>query len=135
MLKVLLIEFSNKSLSVGPVETTKKFKIINTIRLIVIVGIVVIVKYLMCVNRSDPEIAGARFVVSLNGDNLSPKYAPEMIAPAAIPVGIPIAFAIPIKAMPTVADVVQLLPVDIEIMAQIIKHEGRNIEGWSIFKP
>jgi len=36
------------------------------------VGTVVIVRYLICVNKSDPEIAGARFVVSLRGDSLSP---------------------------------------------------------------
>ena len=80
-------------------------------------------------NKSDPEIAGAKFVVSLNGDNLSPKYAPEIIAPADISTGIPIALEIPINAIPTVADVVQLLPVAIEIIAHIIKHAGRKIDG------
>ena len=94
-----------------------------------IVGTVVIVKYLMCVNRSEPEIAGAKFVVSLNGDILSPKYAPEIIAPADISTGIPIAFEIPIRAIPTVAEVVQLLPVAIEIIAHIIRQDGRKTEG------
>ena len=37
------------------------------------VGTVVIVIYLMCSKRSEPETAAARFVVSLNGDILSPK--------------------------------------------------------------
>ena len=36
-------------------------------------GIVVYIIYLMCVNKSVPAIAGARFVVSDKGDILSPK--------------------------------------------------------------
>ena len=83
----------------------------------------------MCVNRSEPEIAGAKFVVSLNGDILSPKYATEIIAPADISTGIPIAFEIQIRAIPTVAEVVQLLPVAIEIIAHITRQDGRKIDG------
>ena len=37
------------------------------------VGTVVIVIYLICVNKSVPAIAGAKLVVSLKGDILSPK--------------------------------------------------------------
>ena len=135
ILNVLLIVLIKTSLSVGPVETTKKFNSINTIKVMIIVGTVVRVKYLIWVNRSDPEIAGARFVVSLKGDNLSPKYAPEIIAPAAIPVGIPIALDIPMSAIPTVADVVQLLPVAKDIIAHITTQDGKKTEGWRIFNP
>src|SRR5690606_3727711 len=46
---------------------------IKTIRVISIVGTVVIVIYLMCVNKSVPAMAGARLVVSLKGESLSPK--------------------------------------------------------------
>ena len=80
-------------------------------------------------------MAGAKFVVSLRGDNLSPKYAPEMTAPATIPTGISRARPIPIKAIPTVAEVVQLLPVAKEIIAHIIIQAGKKILGCKICKP
>ena len=67
--------------------------------------------------------------MSERGDNLSPKYAPDITAPAAIPSETPRTFAIPIRAIPTVAEVVQLLPVAKEIMAQIMIHAGKNILG------
>ena len=70
---MLLIVFKRDWWSVGPVDVRKKFIIDNTIKVIIIVGTVVMVKYLICVKRSDPETAGAKFVVSLNGDSLSPK--------------------------------------------------------------
>src|SRR5690606_8208538 len=47
--------------------------IVNKIKVIIKVGTVVSVMYRMWVNRSVPAIAGAKFVVSLNGDILSPK--------------------------------------------------------------
>lgn len=43
----------------------------------------------MRVNKSVPAIAGAKLVVSDRADNLSPKYAPDIIDPATIPTGIP----------------------------------------------
>ena len=67
MLNVLSIASSNMVLSVCPELTVKKFRNINTNKVIEIVGTVVIVKYLICVNKSEPEIAGAKFVVYLNG--------------------------------------------------------------------
>src|SRR5690554_4399869 len=82
-------------------------------------GMVVYNIYRMCVNRSVPAIAGAKLVVSLSGEILSPKYAPDRMAPAVIPNGMFMASAIPIRAIPTVAEVVQLLPVATDIMAQI----------------
>ena len=45
----------------------------NTIKVIVIVGSVVYSIYRICLNSSLPEIADAKFVVSLNGESLSPK--------------------------------------------------------------
>ena len=91
--------------------------------------------YLIWLNNSPPAIAGAKFVVSLNGDILSPKYAPDKTAPAVIPTSIPSVFPIPINAIPIVADVVQELPVAIDIIAQIITQAARNIVGLSICKP
>ena len=49
------------------------------------------------------HITGARLVVSERGETLSPKYAPDTMAPAVIASDIPIPLAIPIKATPTVA--------------------------------
>ncbi|CAI8318399.1 MAG: Uncharacterised protein [Bacteroidota bacterium] len=43
-----------------------------------------------------------------------------------MPTGIPMAFPIPTSAIPTVADVVQLLPVATEINAQIIMHAAKK---------
>ena len=73
ILKVVLM-VSNKLLtSERPVVVIVKLKIPKTISVIIIVGTVVIVIYFICVNKSVPAIAGARFVVSLSGDILSPK--------------------------------------------------------------
>ena len=69
--------------------------------------------------KSAPAIAAAKLVVSESGDNLSPKYAPEIIAPAVIAGGAPSAVPIPISATPTVATVDQELPVAIETIEQI----------------
>ena len=53
------------------------------------------------------------------------------MAPAVIPVEISKASAIPIKAIPTVAEVVQLLPVATEITEHIITQAARKIVGLS----
>ena len=64
----------NKSLiSALPEVSIVKLIIENAINVIMIVGTVVYAIYLMCVNKSVPAIAGAKFVVSLKGDILSPK--------------------------------------------------------------
>ena len=47
----------------------------------------------------------------------------------------PRAVPIPTKAIPTVAEVVQELPVAIEITAAIITEAGRNISGLSTCNP
>ncbi len=107
-------------------------KITNAIE---IDGMVVYAIYLMCVNRSVPAIAGARFVVSESGDILSPKYAPDMIAPATIPAGIFNTVPIATKAIPTVAEVVHEEPVATETIAQTIQAATRKIAGFKICKP
>src|SRR5690554_1951301 len=98
-------------------------------------GTVVYIIYRICVNRSVPAIAGARFVVSLNGESLSPKYAPLMIAPATIASFIPKAFPIPNKAIPIVAIVDQELPVATLTIEQTIVVVKRNKLGFIISKP
>ena len=72
-----------------------------------------------CVKTSVPAMAGARFVVSERGDILSPKYAPEMIAPAARGSGISSPIAMPMRATPIVPAVPQDVPVATEVMEQI----------------
>ncbi|ALF17391.1 hypothetical protein RO08_02100 [Fusobacterium animalis] len=61
--------------------------------------------------------------MSDNGDILSPKNAPETIAPAVIAGFKSKAFDIPISATPSVATVVKLLPIEIPIIAVIKKDE------------
>ena len=63
----------------------------NTIRLIIIEGTVVIIIYLICTNNGTPTVDEAITVVSESGEILSPKYAPEIIAPAIQPSEYPIA--------------------------------------------
>ena len=115
--------------------STVKPKNKKMIKVIAKEGIVVYAMYFICVNKSVPAIAGARFVVSDKGDILSPKYAPEITAPAAIPEGIPMVFPIPINATPTVAAVVHELPVAIEIMAQTIHEATKKKVGLIISNP
>ena len=57
---------------------------------------------------------------------MSPKYAPEIIAPATRPIFIDNRLPIPINATPTVAAVVQELPVASETTAQIIHEVSRK---------
>ena len=91
--------------------------------------------YFMCDIKSVPAIAGARLVVSERGDILSPKYAPDIIAPPIKPSEIPKAVPIPSIAIPIVAIVDQLLPVANETIAQTIQQAKRKIDGLSISNP
>ena len=75
-------------------------------------GSVVYNRYLIWLNKSHSAMAEAKFVVSLRGDNLSPKYAPDMTAPAVISGLIPIA-----------------------VKAARITAVGKNIVGFIIFNP
>ena len=56
-------------------------------------------------------------VVSERGDNLSPKYAPEITAPAVTSMESPDAPAIPTSDNPTVPAVVQELPIEMDTIA------------------
>ena len=89
----------------------------------------------MCLNRGTSDVDEAKTVVSLISEILSPKYAPEIIAPAIHPSSNPSARPIPISATPIVAMVVHDEPVSNEITAQMMHDAGRNIEGWRIFNP
>mgnify|MGYP000757782861 FL=1 len=71
----------------------------------------------------------ASIVVSDSGEILSPKYAPEIIAPAIHPSLNPCALPIPISAIPIVAIVVHELPVMTEISAQMIQVDARKKLG------
>ena len=87
-------------------------------------GIVVHIIFLMCLNKSDSPIAAAKFVESDKGDILSPKIAPEMIAPATNAGLTPIVIPIPNNAIPTVEIKVNALPIDSPIIAQTTKTDG-----------
>src|SRR5699024_8614858 len=80
-------------------------------------GIVVRLICLMWSNKSTLTMVEARLVVSDNGDILSPKNAPETIAPAVIASDASMALPIPIKATPIVAVVVSELPSETPIIA------------------
>ena len=66
-----------------------------------------------------PTSWGTRIVVSDSGVILSPKYAPQITAPAAIASERPSTLAIPTKATPSVPAVVHELPVTMPTRAQI----------------
>jgi len=84
---------------------------------------------LMCPNRVAPAIAGARFVVSDNGDILSPKYAPDTTAPAVIGAGNPRAAPTPIRATPMEPAVDHEEPVARDTMEQRIQAVTKNTLG------
>jgi len=71
----------------------------------------------------------ASIVVSDSGEILSPKYAPEIMAPAIQPSLNPCALPIPIRAIPIVAIVVHELPVITEINAQMMQVDARKKSG------
>ena len=60
-------------MSALPVVSMVPLKIANTTKVTITVGTVVYAMYFICVNKSVPAIAGAKFVVSESGDILSPK--------------------------------------------------------------
>ena len=74
-------------------------------------------------------MAGARFVVSDSGDILSPKYAPEMIAPTVMPSGMPRPCPTPTRATPMVPMVVQELPVKVDTMVHSRQDASRKTFG------
>ena len=95
----------------------------------------VIIMNLMCVNRGVPAEDEARTVVSESGETLSPKYAPDMMAPAIHPGSYPCAVPIPTSATPIVAIVVHELPVITAMRALMIHEANRNTSGNITFIP
>ena len=91
------------------------------IALIMNAGIVVQLMFFICSNKSTLTILAAKFVVSDKGDILSPKKAPETIAPAVSATDASTALAILINATPIVATVVNELPIAVPIRAVMIK--------------
>ena len=89
-------------------------------------GIVVQPIFRICSNKSTPTIEDARFVVSERGDILSPKNAPETIAPAVIASDKSRTVAIPINATPTVATVVNELPIEMPTIDSDDKYDGKE---------
>ena len=82
-----------------------------------------------------PTICGTRIVVSDSGVILSPKYAPQMIAPAAISFETPITPAMPTNATPSVPAVVHELPVTVPTMAQMTAVARKKMLGLSRLTP
>ncbi|CAM5191738.1 hypothetical protein LSPH26S_02237 [Lysinibacillus sphaericus] len=97
-----------------------------------------IVVYSICFIWSNKSVfvkPAARFVVSDKGDILSPKYEPEITAPAIIGAGIPILKPIPIPATPIVAIVDHELPIASETIEHNSKIVTKNQAGEINFKP
>lgn len=86
-------------------------------------------------NSSTLHEEDARTVVSLRGEILSPKYAPDIIAPAIHPGENPMARPIPMKATPMVAMVVQDEPVSTEIRADTAQAVTKKKSGLSTCMP
>src|SRR5699024_2121840 len=110
-------------------------KIPNKIKDIKNAGIVVHVIFLICANKSTFNIEDAIFVVSESGDILSPKNAPETIAPAVIGKDTSIALDIPIKATPMVPTVVKELPPLIPTIADTRNTIAKKNFGVTILNP
>ena len=90
---------------------------------------------LICAQISVPATAGERLVVSESGDILSPKNAPEQIAPTVQCIGTPSASPMPTMARPTVPTVPQEVPVASETTVVKIQVAGRNTVGFKIDSP
>ena len=82
-----------------------------------------------------PVMPESRLVVSETGDILSPKYAPDTMAPAVSPVGKPRASPTPSRARPAVPMVPKEVPVMREKTAQMSTVLTRNMEGERSFRP
>ena len=89
----------------------------------------------MWANSVVPDTAGAKFVVSENGDILSPKYAADTTAPAVTAGGIPIPDPMPTMATPKVPAVVQALPVATATMEHTNRQVTKKNFGDRIFSP
>ena len=89
----------------------------------------------MWANKLTLLIPEAKGVVSDIGESLSPKYAPEIMAPALNPGLNPKLFPIAIRASPIVPAVDQELPVNKVVIAVMIAALGKNNCGDTICKP
>lgn len=89
----------------------------------------------MCLKRSTPHADEATTVVSLRGDTLSPKYAPDIIAPATHPGWKPITEPMPMNATPIVAIVLHELPVRTETTAHTPHATTKKNRGSSRRNP
>lgn len=98
-------------------------------------GIVVHIIFLIWAKSSDPATAEAKLVESDNGDILSPKIAPDKIAPATKAGFKPIVIPIPKIAIPTVEIVVKPLPIDNPTNEQTIKADGTKNLTLKLLKP
>ena len=74
-------------------------------------------------------------VVSESGDILSPKYAPDTIAPAVIAGLIPRPIPTPMRATPMVPAVPHEVPVASETIQQSRQPANRKIVGLSTISP
>ena len=110
-------------------------KTVYRIREITRAGVVVQSMELICSNNVVPAIADAKFVVSENGDCLSPKYAPDTIAPAVMAGLIPRPAPIPINAIPTVPADDQELPHAMDINAAARHAQSKKNFGDISFNP
>ena len=83
----------------------------------------------ICSYNSLPAAIGARLVVSDNGDNLSPKKAPDTTAPAVAGKDTPRPPAIPIIATPIVPAAPHEVPVIVDNSADNINAvTSKNLE-------
>src|SRR5699024_12615985 len=98
-------------------------------------GNVIHVIFLICAKKATFNIEDALFVVSESGDILSPKKAPETIAPAVIGSDTPVALDIPINATPIVPTVVKELPTLIPTIADTRNTIAKKNFGVTILNP
>lgn len=89
-------------------------------------GTVVHIIALICEKIFTLVTSAAKLVVSDSGDILSPKTAPAIIAPAAIPAGIFNCALIAISAMPAVDADPHAVPVATDVIAQIINADTKT---------
>ena len=135
MLNVEAICALSAAISIFADEGTIKPATVNMIAQIISVGMFVMSIYLICLYKSTPEMLEDRYVVSESGEILSPKYAPDIIAPASHPLLNPIISPALSIAMPMVPIVVQELPRISEISVVNIKITNRNMDGFIRFNP
>src|SRR5699024_4964696 len=109
--------------------------IANKMKEIINAGKVVQPIFFIWSNKSTCKMDDAIFVVSDSGDILSPKNAPETIAPAVIASEISIALAIPMKATPIVPTVVNELPTLTPTIAQTTNTITKKNFGVTISNP